>query len=271
MIIIADNLNVMQTDFARALASLDSEPVRAKVRECLQRGTQGLDINPGPLRKRPEACMTFLVETVQAMTDLPLLLDTTNAAAMAAGLRACRSRAIINGFSLEPVKLDHILPLAQQFDADLIGYLLHPDSQVPIDETEMMQVAVALFKAFTDAGLNPARLIIDPVVAPLSWQEGARHNRAVLKVIDTLPDLLGISVRTIAGISNLTSGPMPVARKIALEQTFLPMLAAAGLDMALINVRHTATVETARICTGLLGEQVFAWTARGQDPNGPGR
>jgi 5-methyltetrahydrofolate corrinoid/iron sulfur protein methyltransferase len=62
-----------------------------------------------------------------------------------------------------------------------------------------------------------------------------------------------------------------VARKIALEQTFLPMLAAAGLDMALINVRHTATVETARICTGLLGEQVFAWTARGQDPNGPGR
>lgn len=261
MIIIADNLHVMQPAIAQALAALDPEPVRAAVEECLRCGAQGLDLNPGPLRKQPEARMTFLVETVQAMTDLPLLLDTTNAAAMAAGLRACRGRAVINGFSLEPAKIERFLPLALQFDADLIGYLLHPDSQVPVDETEMMAIAVDLLKAATDAGLDPRRLIIDPVIAPLSWQDGARHNRAVLEVIDTLPDLLGVSVRTIAGISNLASGAMPTARKIALEQAYLPMLAAAGLDMALTNIHHTATVETAGICSGLLEEGVFAWTA----------
>jgi hypothetical protein len=43
-----------------------------------------------------------------------------------------------------------------------------------------------------------------------------------------------------------------------LEQAFLPMLAAAGLDMVLTNVLHEPTMETARNCAILLGEQVFA-------------
>lgn len=271
MIIVADNLHVMQPAFARAIERMDPEPVREMVRECIGCGAQALDINPGPLPKLPEERMIFLVETVQAMTGLPLLLDTVNAEAMAAGLNACRGRCIINGFSLEPNKLDGILPLARQYDVDIIGYLLHPNSQVPIGAAEMMEVAVALFGAYTDAGLDPARLIIDPVVAPLSWQDGSRHNRAVLNVIGTLSDLLGVPVRTIAGISNLASGPVSAARKIELECTFLPMLAAAGLDMALTNVRHTDTIKTAKTCNGLLGEQIYAWAAQEPLSDGQGR
>ncbi len=267
MMIVADNLHVMQPAFAGALETLDPEPVRAMVRECLRCGARALDINPGPLPRQPEERMAFLVETVQALTDLPLVLDTANAAAMAAGLNACRGRTIINGFSLEPSKLERILPLAREYDAEIIGYLLCPNSQVPIDETEMMELAVALFGVYTEAGLDPARLIIDPVVAPLSWQDGARHNRAVLKVIGSLTDLLGVTVRTIAGISNLASGSVPRARKIELERAFLPMLAATGLDMALTDVRHTETVETAGICNGLLGDQIFAWAATGKGPD----
>lgn len=262
MMIVADNLHVMQPVFAGALERLDPEPVRELVSDCLKRGAEALDLNPGPLPRRPEERMVFLIETVQAMTDVPLVLDTVNADAMAAGLEVCRGRCIINGFSLEPAKLDRLLPLAGQYDADLIGYLLDPSSRVPADEAEMMAVAVDLFGAYTEAGLDPSRLIIDPVVAPLAWQDGGRHNRAVLTVIGALSDLLGVPVRTIAGISNLASGPVPVTRKIELERVFLPMLAAAGLDMALINVQHTATVETVSVCNGLLGEQSFAWAAR---------
>ena len=270
MLIVADNLHAMQPTFSKALEALDPEPLRAMVRECLRCGAQALDINPGPLPRKPEERMAFLVETVQTLTDLPLLLDTVNAAAMAAGLNACRGRTIINGFSLEPSKLERMLPLARDYDAEIIGYLLHPNSQVPIDETEMMELAVALFGAYTKAGLDPNRLIIDPVVAPLSWQDGARHNRAVLKVIGSLADLLGVPVRTIAGISNLASGPVPTKRKVELERAFLPMLAAAGLDMALTNVRHTETVETAVICNSLLGEHIFAWAKQGKGSDAPG-
>ncbi|RJQ74394.1 MAG: dihydropteroate synthase [Desulfobacteraceae bacterium] len=257
MLIIADNLHVLHPTIARAVELLDPAPIMDLVRRCAAAGAQAIDINCGPLKKDPQHHMTFLVETVQAAADLPLMLDTTNAAAMAAGLAAARRRPIINGFSLEPVKLARMLPLAQAHQADIVGYLLHPDSRVPLEEEEMMGLALNLFEVYCKAGMDPARLIIDPVIMPLGWADGARHNRSVLTVVRNLPDLLGTPVRTMAGLSNLASGPMPLARKIALEQAFLPMLAAAGLTFALANVLHAPAMETARLSKLLLDDFVF--------------
>jgi 5-methyltetrahydrofolate corrinoid/iron sulfur protein methyltransferase len=257
MLIVADNLQVVNPVVAEAVCRLDPEPIRQLVLRCRQAGAQAFDINSGPLPKAPAKYFSFLVETVQSITSLPLLLDTTNPAALEAGLRVCRRPAVINGFSLEPVKLERILPLAVEYDADIIGYLLGPGSQVPVEEEDMMALAVEIFEAFCRTGLGPERLIIDPVIAPLRWDSGLRHNQAIVNLIRTLPDLLGTPVRTIAGISNLVSGPVPVPRKIELESAFLPMLAAAGLNMALLNVFHQPTVHTVGLCDAFLGDKVF--------------
>jgi 5-methyltetrahydrofolate corrinoid/iron sulfur protein methyltransferase len=261
MIIIADNLHIINPSIAKAMEELDAAPIQDLARRCIQAGAHALDINCGPLPRLPEKRMTFWVEAVRAVTDLPLMLDTTSARGMEAGLAASGKGTIINGFSLEPEKRASILPLAQQYESDIVGYLLYPDSSVPMDEEEMMALAVSLFEAFCGAGLDPSRLIVDPVIAPMTWQEAGRHNRAVLSVIRNLSDLLGTRVRTIAGLSNLASGGMSAARKIALEQAFMPMLAAAGLDMVLINVQHAPSMATAKICDMLLGEKIFAWSA----------
>jgi cobalamin-dependent methionine synthase I len=58
--------------------------------------------------------MTFVVETVRAVTDLPLFLDTINPAALEAGLAACGGQAIINGFSLELDKIARVLLSARK-------------------------------------------------------------------------------------------------------------------------------------------------------------
>jgi 5-methyltetrahydrofolate corrinoid/iron sulfur protein methyltransferase len=261
MMIVADNLQVTSRRVSQAIEHRDAETIRAMVTQCLKAGAGAIDINPGPLTREPEDKMRFLVETVQSVTDKPLLLDTTNPRALAAGLKVVRNPAVINGFSLEPAKMAEILPLAVAHDVDIIGYLLYPDSRVPADEGECLVVAAALFEAFQQAGLARERLIIDPVVAPLIWDDGLRHNRAVLAVIPRLADLFGFPVRTIAGISNLTTGPAPYHKRIQAEQAFVPMLAAAGLSMALMNMRHTESVACARACNLLLQSEVFAWEA----------
>ncbi len=265
MMIVADNLHVVNPEVAKAVADLDPGPIRRLVLDCREAGAQAIDINSGPLPRSPEKHFSFLVETVQDAAPLPLLLDTTNPAAMEAGLRSCRRRPIINGFSLEPSKLQKILPLAIAYDADIIGYLLDADSRVPIEADEMMALAVELFDASTRSGLSAERLIIDPVIAPVSWDNGIRHNQAVLSLLRSLPDLLGGPVRSIAGVSNLATGPMPISRKIELERTYLPMLAAAGLDMALMNVFHKPSVQTLKTCGALLGNTIFAWDAGSPD------
>lgn len=258
MMIVADNLHVINQEVAEALDRFDPGPIVGVVSQCEKAGAQAIDINSGPLPRSPEKSFSFLVETVQSVSSLPLILDTANPQALEAGLRVCRKPAVINGFSLEPHKLERILPLAAAYEADIIGYLLGPGSVVPFSVDEMMSMAVELFDEIQKAGIQPQKLIVDPVIVPVSWDDGIRHNRAVLSLLGQLPELLGQPVRTIAGVSNLASGPMPVQRKIELECAFLPMLAAAGLDMALLNVSHAAAVQTIKTCDALLGQKVFA-------------
>ncbi len=262
MILVADNLQITLPVIAAAVEHRDPAPIQKRVKECESAGAQAIDINSGPLTKQPEKKMAFLVETVQSVTRLPLLLDTSNPCAIEAGLKAaqnCTVPPIINGFSLEPQKLAQILPLAKKYHADIIGYLLTPDSQVPVDEADCISVALELYEKFQAAGLANDQLIIDPVVAPVIWENGVRHNQSVVSVIRNLSDILGFDVKTIAGISNLTTGKIPLGKKLLMEESFLPVLAGAGLSMALLNVFHTRTLQIARACDALLNPGVFSW------------
>lgn len=260
MILVADNLTVTDPRIENALADMDPGPIAEMAARCEAAGAQAIDINAGPLGKQPEEKMAFMVRAVQGATDLPLLLDTANPAAMEAGLASCRKRAVINGFSLEPMKIDRILPLAVRYDADIIGYLLDAESRVTRDAAERLSLALDIFAHAQNAGVGPERLIIDPVVVPLAWDDGKRQAMAVAAVIRQLPDVLGVDVRTIAGISNLTAGRGHVRERRVFEQAYLAMLADAGLSMALLNIFHRATVDVARACGHLKDGTVFAWS-----------
>ena len=259
MQIVADNLTITNPRIADAINRMDPGPIIDLVRRCQAAGAQMIDINPGPLTKRPEEKMAFLVTTVRQATEMPLLLDTSNPTALEAGLHACGGHAIVNGFSLEPAKLESILPLARAYRSKIIGYLLYPNSNVPPDAAERLTIALEIFSRHCEAGLAPELLIIDPVVPPLIWQNGHTQAMEVVKVIRTLPELLGFPVETIAGISNLTSGSGNAVHKPIYEQCYTAMLAEAGLSMALVNVLHTHTVATIRASTSLLSDKIFSW------------
>ena len=259
MIIVADNLRITQPAIARAVEQRNPAPIREIAVACRDAGADAIDINSGPLTRHPQEKMTFLVQTVLEVVDLTLVLDTTNPDAMAAGLAACRNRAVVNGVSLETEKLTRLLPLARETDADLIGYLLRPDGHVPPDASGRMQAAVSLFGECQKAGIDPKRLVIDPVVAPLVWQDGNRQNMAVLEVIGALPDLLGYPVRTIAGLSNLTAGAPDAKMRRRYQRTFLPMLVAAGAGMMLMNVLDSVLMDVARACRNITADMVFSW------------
>ena len=259
MMIVADNLRITQPLIARAVERLDPESIRKMALACRDAGADAIDINSGPLSRDAEKKMAFLVKTVQDAVDLPLMLDTTNPAAMAAGLAAGRRPAMINGVSLEPEKLMRILPLAAKTSAGIVCYLLRPDGHVPPDADGRMENAVALFGECQAAGIPPERMIFDPIVAPLVWQDGNRQNMALLEVIRTLPDLLGAPVKSMAGLSNLTSGAPDAATRSRYQRTFLPMLVASGVSMVLMNVLDPELMKIARACRRISAEGIFAW------------
>jgi 5-methyltetrahydrofolate corrinoid/iron sulfur protein methyltransferase len=110
-------------------------------------------------------------------------------------------------------------------------------------------------------GMDQDRLIIDPIIAPVIWQNGNFQDMEILSLIRNIPELLGFQVRTIAGLSNLTTGKGPKDKKKLLERTYLPMLAASGLSMVMLNVFHDETLRVARACNVFRDDNIFAWEA----------
>jgi 5-methyltetrahydrofolate corrinoid/iron sulfur protein methyltransferase len=259
MKLIADNLRITRPDIRRALQQLDPKPVQDLVKACEARGAWAIDVNTGPLGKQAETGMRFFMEAVQAATDLPLLIDTANPDAMAAGVKAAKNRIILNGFSLENRKLERILPLAREHDADIVGFLLYPDSRVPNDAAQRLEVAMELLEAAEAAGVAKERVIIDPVIPPMAWADGIIQARQVLEVIRTLPDLLGFPVRTIGGVSNLGTNAPDRAARLVIEQSYIAMLASAGLSFALLDILNPDLVKAARVSGILATENIFSW------------
>lgn len=259
MIIISDNIQITNKRIENAVTKQDPAPVQELVKQCEEAGAEALDINPGPLLRDPEIKMSFLVEAVQDVSNLPIILDTSNPKALESGLMACKKKCIINGFSLQPEKLEYILPLARKYETDIIGYLLFPNSHVPPDADQRLTIAFDLYSKCLEAGVDKDQLIIDPVIVPILWENGNKHAQEVLTVIRTLPELLGYNVRTIAGISNLTTGSAEKEKKLLLEQSYVAMLAEAGLDMALMNVFHHGTMKTIKASSSLINDKIFTW------------
>jgi 5-methyltetrahydrofolate corrinoid/iron sulfur protein methyltransferase len=259
MIMVADNFQITHPVVRSALTGSDPCELNEWIRRIEAAGARMMDLNTGPLGKEAAQKMTFLIRAVEAATELPLLIDTANPEAMRAGVKAARRKVILNGFSMEPDKLEQILPLAAEYDVDIVGYLLDAKGRTPPGADERLALAVELHQACVAAGVSPERLMIDPVVAPLLWENGREQNRAVLEVIRALPEVLGYDVRTIAGLSNLTAGTRFSDQQMAMECAYAAMLAASGLSMLLVNLFHTETVRVAQACDAMLSEKVFTW------------
>jgi 5-methyltetrahydrofolate corrinoid/iron sulfur protein methyltransferase len=259
MIRVADNLQITHPTVEKALQEMNPEPLQQIVRRCEKAGAQAIDINFGPLPKEGARKMALGVEAIQDICDLPVLIDTANSEAIEAGLKANRKTAIINGFSLESNKLETILPLAKKYQADIIGFLLYPNGHVPANASERLNIAIDIFTEMQKAGIDKEHLIIDPIIAPIIWQNGTSQAKEILTTLQGLPEILGFSVRSIAGLSNLTAGSGYYSQRILLEKTYLPMLAASGLTMVLMNIFHRDTVKVARACKVLTNPGVFAW------------
>ncbi|MDD5038389.1 MAG: dihydropteroate synthase, partial [Dehalococcoidales bacterium] len=123
MLCIGESINIMSKTLGPALKERNPQPIQEMAKAEVKAGADYLDINIGPARKSGDELMQWVVNTVQEVTDLSLSLDTTNPVAMEAGLKVCKSKALINSISLQPDRLAAELPLVKKYNASMIGLL----------------------------------------------------------------------------------------------------------------------------------------------------
>ena len=241
MILVGENINVMSATIGPALKERNPKPIQELAQAESKAGVDYLDLNIGPARKAGDELMSWLVETVQEVTDKPLSLDTTNPGAIEAGLKACRGKALINSVSLQPERLERLLPLTKKYNADMIGLLWGVEG-MPRDANERCMLAVNLIYQANQMGIASENIWIDPIVTPVSVE--INQVKACLEFMSMLYEIAP-ECKSIVGLSNVSNGT-PAHLRPYLNRTYLIMLMKYGLHSAIVDAFDTELIRIAR-------------------------
>ena len=211
----------------QALREGDSAYPCAQAVAQAEAGAEVLDVNAGLPGIDEAAVLERLVCELQAVTDLPLQLDSSDPAALERALRVYNGKPIVNSVNGEQKTLDAILPLCKKYGAAVVGLTLD-EHGIPDDAEGRLAIARRIVAATDAAGIPREDVYIDCLTLTASaQQEGAAQT---LQALTRCKRELG--VRTVLGVSNISFG-LPC--RGYLNTTFLTMAMAAGLDLAIMN------------------------------------
>ncbi len=243
MKLIGENLNIMSKTYGAALKSKDAKPLQQLAIEQQKLGMDWIDLNIGPAGKTGVELITWLIPAIEEVVDVPLAIDTSNIKAIEAGLKICKkNRPLINSIMVRPERMEALLPLAKEHDAEFVGLLWGPEG-MPRDENERGALCAELvYKATGEFEIDPERIYIDPIQTPVNVQQ--IQIMSVLEFMKMLQDIAP-GCRSTIGLSNVSNGPPDHLRPI-LNQVMVIILKRHGLYSAIVDCFDTKLHEIAR-------------------------
>jgi len=230
MILIGENLNVISQTLGPALRERNAGPIEEMARAETRANIDLIDLNIGPARKGGDELMSWVVNTVQAVTDKMLSQDTTNLDAMEAGLKVRKGPVLINSVSLQTSRIDRGLELANKYNADLIGLLWSNDG-MPRDVNERAMHTVDFVYRANAAGIPNERIWIDPIASPVSVE--INQVKACVEFMTMLGEIAP-GCKSTVGLSNISNGA-PNDLRCWLNRTYMIMLMRYGLYSAIVD------------------------------------
>ncbi|MCH8842518.1 MAG: methionine synthase [SAR324 cluster bacterium] len=226
--------------FRRKISEELFEEASEIARRQVRGGAQVIDVNLANPDRDEVHDMTVFLGYVINKVKVPLMIDTTDPAVLAAALPYSQGKAIINSINLEDgeERFEQVVPLAKTYGAALIVGTIDEDPQQGMGVTRQRKLEIARrsYDLLTGKyGVDPTDIIIDPLVFPCATGD----KQYVGSAVETIEGLRLIKaalplVKTILGISNVSFG-LPAAGREVLNAVYLYHCVQAGLDMAIVN------------------------------------
>jgi cobalamin-dependent methionine synthase I len=228
LLVIGERINSSRQKIAEAVAGRDAAVIRREAQTQAAAGADYLDVNAGTFVDEEEACLKWIIEVVQEVTDLPICLDSPNPEVIKSVLPLVKGKPMINSISLEPGRLTKILPLATEYGAKVIGLCQTEDAMAETAEAKVRMAAQLVEKA-TAGGVPPGDLYIDPLVYPLST-----NSSSALATLEAIEQIMGQfpGVHTTCGLTNVSYG---LPHRQLVNRTFLVAALLRGLDSAILD------------------------------------
>jgi len=249
---------------AAEMVAGDFSRVEADAVAQVEAGAHMLDVNAGiPLADEP-ALLAKAVQVVQAVTDVPLSIDSSIIAALEAGLAVYEGKPLVNSVTGEDEVLERVLPLVAKHGAAVVA-ISNDETGISEDPDVRFAVAEKIVHRAADHGIAAADVVVDPLVMPIGAMGTA--GRQAFRLIRRLREEL--KVNTSCGASNVSFG---LPNRHAVTGTFLSMAIASGMTSAIMNPLHsevTSAIAAANVLMGL-DRDCAAWIRANRDPDAPG-
>jgi 5-methyltetrahydrofolate--homocysteine methyltransferase len=240
-LIVAERTNTNGSrQFKRLLQAEDWDGLVSMGRDEVREGSHVLDVCVDFVGRDGVRDMHEVVRRYVNSIKSPLMLDSTNAEVMEAGLKLVGGRCILNSMNLEDgeERVGFICALAKKYGAAVVAGTIDEDKLNAMARTADRKIAIARRirdLAVGKFGLREEDLMFDPLVLPIST--GIEEDRR--NAVETIEGTRRISkelpnCHTVVGLSNVSFGLKPAPR-VVLNSVFLHELREAGLTAAIVH------------------------------------
>lgn len=192
-----------------------------------EKGVHILDVNVGlPDIDEVQMIKTAVCE-LQAVTDLPLQIDTSNTQAMEAALRRYNGKAMINSVNGKKESMEAVFPLAKKYGGLIVALTLD-ESGIPEKAEDRLRIAKNILAEAEKYGIDKKDIIFDPLALTISSDN--RSAAETLRAVNLISGELG--AKTSLGVSNVSFG-LPM--RDIINSTFFALALDRGLSAAIIN------------------------------------
>lgn len=245
MYIIGENIHIISDKVKTALVDRDASFFQDLAVAQVEAGAQALDLNLGPRKKDGEDVFPWMVQTVEAVVDVPLSLDSTNIRGIEAGLKAVtKAQPMINSTSAEEERLEEVPLLAKRYGAKLVA-LTMGKSGIPVSADERVNIAIEkLIPRMIEIDFPVTDLIIDPLVLTVSGCQ--EYCPELIEAVRTIQVAWDPPPAISVGLSNV-SNAVPFENRSLINRVYCVMLMGAGLQMMIANPFDEDLKEVVRI------------------------
>ncbi len=199
------------------------------------KGAKVLDINVGLPEIDEVKMLTDVVLSVQAVSDLPLQLDSSDPVALEKAMRIYNGKPMINSVNGKQSSMDAIFPLAKKYGGVVVALTLD-ENGIPKTAEERVAIARKIIAVAEKYGIDKKDIIVDALAMAVSSDKNSANT--TIESVRILTEEVGVN--TILGVSHISFG-LPCRE--FLNSTFLTLCFENGLSSAIMNPLSTKMME----------------------------
>ncbi|MBP5660227.1 MAG: homocysteine S-methyltransferase family protein, partial [Lachnospiraceae bacterium] len=213
--------------FKEALRNNDIDYILGEGLKQQDAGVQLLDVNVGLPEIDEPKMLVSVVKELQAVSDLPLQLDTTDYTAMEQALRCYNGKAMVNSVNGKIEVMEHVFPLVKKYGGFVVALTLDEEG-IPEDADTRVKIAKRIIDKAKEYGIDKKDLIFDPLAMTIS-----ADTTAALSTLEAVYRIhTELQANTSLGVSNVSFG---LPERNLVTSVFFANALEKGLSAAIMN------------------------------------